>query len=133
MSWLRPRLSIVLLVLVSMHYAYEPLAEMVGWTSRAWFYVFQGLTGAVLFGVVGVLARGWVPLGLCVVGCLEQCLVAGCRLAQFPFPPPAVGPTEGICKAQGINTDLLGLAALLWFAIILVFKDRKNEPTDPQP
>lgn len=117
-------LDALLLVLVSLHYAYEPLVALVGWTTRAWFYVFQGFTGAVLFLLVALVVRRGIPLGIALWGAVEQGLVTGCRLVQFPGPPPPVGEGEGICAAHGLNTYMIGLFVVAAFAFILARRQR---------
>ena len=109
---------LLLLATGALHYGIDPLAATYADPAaarRALFYVGQGLHGALLPGVLMVLALQLrrlyaVPLVLvCVWAIAEQALVAGCRLARGIEQVPDLPLWAGMCTSvTGQPTYLLG-------------------------
>lgn len=120
-------LALALLCLVgAVHYGVDPLAKTYadpGQASRALFYVAQGLKGALLFGLIAIIAPRKItaiPLYLaCLWGFSEDMLVAGCRLARGIEKPVVVEFWRGVCQLDlaywiGPVISAIAAGALLW-------------------
>lgn len=126
-------LEAMLLALAIGHYAYAPVADVLGVLQTRVFYVFQGALGGGFFVLAGLklqqrrtwpraarLAAGLVALW----GLAEQTMVVTCgcaRLWDVSFRAP---PGQGLCGGQWYG---VGLAVVAWLAVV-VWTARKAEP-----
>jgi len=122
------RLAAILLVLVaSVHYGYEPLAlyyEDQAGAARAIFYALRGIEGAALFLVVGLLARKPLVFAVCMWGAFEESQTAVCRLARGIGEVPKYEAFEGLC---GNPMYTIGLMIAAGLAIHLLDNNRKKK------
>ncbi len=108
----------ILLLLLLGHYADKFLAASFGGTPMRWFYVLQGFSGMLLFALVALAVRHWIPRAMAVWGAVEQSMVGSCGLARLHLPPPFLKPNEGICDTLGLHVYMPGLLILFAFAVL---------------
>jgi uncharacterized protein (TIGR03382 family) len=117
--------ALLLLVLV-VHFRYHDLAawlypERAEYASRALFYVLRGVSGALVFAALMLLAPPAILLRIaCAVGMFAEGATAFCR-ASYPLdhPIPAGANAGGLCDAatrEPVTAMLAGGVAvsLLW-------------------
>lgn len=120
-------MSVLLLVLDALQYAYAPVATALGSTAPRVFYVFEGVTAMVLFLVVALACRGWIYRGLALLGAADHSLVSGCGSLDLFTPTAALGPLQGLCDRHGVHAYRIGVVVLAWFAFMLAFKMYKEK------
>lgn len=92
----------LLLIIVVMHYAGDPIASSYGdkapAAAKAWDYVLRGLGGAAVLLLCGLLARRPLVWPFVLWGMVEDLERAGCRLAHpMTAPPPGSELFAGLC------------------------------------
>ncbi len=116
----------LLLLVVVTHFRYHDLAawlytERAEYASRALFYVARGVSGALVFAALMLLAPPAILLRIaCAVGMFAEGATAFCR-ASYPLdqPIPAGANAGGLCDAatrEPVTAMLAGGVAvsLLW-------------------
>ena len=121
--------ALLLLVITGTHYFYDLLAPAYanpGQAARIIFYVARGLEGAVLFGLVWLLARGALLGVVCLWGFLEEAQTSVCQMANG-FVTIDYKPFTGLCGAQ---MYWIGVIAAGWLAAEWLdkYRETKREP-----
>jgi hypothetical protein len=120
------RLAALLLILIAAtHDGYEPLAQFYedpDRAARALFYIFRGMEGAILFMLVGLLARQRLVWLVCAWGFYEEGSTAVCRLSAGVVKPVEHHQFEGICGNGWYMAGVLVAAGLA-----LMIHDNKDK------
>jgi hypothetical protein len=119
--------SLLLLAVAVTHYGVDPLCALVpglAHAAKGLFYVFRGIEGAILFGIIGVIRPILWPV--CAWGLVEEGETAVCRFAAGPLGmSPTVTPWAGLCsEATHLPIYMLGIVYLA----ILATRKAENEP-----
>ena len=114
--------SLLLLMVVVTHYAYEPIAEFYSTqqSARAVFYVLRGIEGTLLYCIVWALTP-YKPLhirfavsAVCAWGALEEAQTAVCRIAVGIDNHPDTKQYHGLCDmVTGVPIYMLTLLVVL--------------------
>lgn len=103
--------ALLLMIVAATHYGYEPLAllyEDREFAARSIFYAARGIEGVALFGLVWVLARGYLVGLVCAWGAIEEGQTAACRVASGLDHHVTVNAWAGLCGAD-----------FYWFGLIV--------------
>ena len=107
--------ALLLFIVAATHYGYEPLAllyEDREFAARAIFYAARGLEGVALFGLVWILARGYLVGIVCAWGAIEEGQTAECRVASGIGKPVEAAPFSGLCGSGMYWLGILAAALL---------------------
>jgi hypothetical protein len=110
--------SLLLVLVVTTHYAYAPLSEFYGnpqAASKAIFYILRGVEGFILYAVVWSLSRGGIAVALaCGWGMLESAQTSICRMAIGIERTATASPYSGLCDVvTGLPVYALTMVAAL--------------------
>lgn len=119
----------LLLLVAAVHFGYEPLAH---WmypnaptaAAKAIFYIFRGVEGFVLWGMVFHLGRKSLLFGVaCAWGAFESAQTSMCRLAAPIAGNPPVAPAfGGLCDLVS-GLPVVGLTAVLVLVALSIVQE----------
>lgn len=121
---------LLLLCWVAADYGYDWAAQYLGSTGARWHYVLTAWKSCVALCLVALAVRHWLPAGVALGAAADESLKWSCggfRLwdAREWFAKPG----EGICDALGVHVYMVGLGAVAFFAVVLLFGATENEPS----
>lgn len=126
------QLAVLLAVLTgATHYGYMPLADER--EQQLAFYVMQGVSGAGLLLVILVAIIAWgrpsawrsAAAGACVLGIVEQSMVAVCGVASY-LRPVTPARWQGLCGAH-IDVTLAGvMLGVMVAALVAIIAPRSG-------
>lgn len=118
--------ALLLFIVAATHYACEPLAfafEDRAFAARSLFYAARGLEGVALFGLIWILARGYLVGLVCAWGAIEEGQTAVCRMVAGIGRPVEAPAFSGLC---GVDMYWLGVIAAAVLAVVMLDKWRQQ-------
>jgi hypothetical protein len=111
--------ALLLAVIAIVNYGYDPLAQAYENPARAaksLYYIFRGFEGAILFVLVGLLARSRLVWLVCLWGAFEEGQSGVCQLAIGVLNRRVYEPFQGIC---GNGWYMGGIVIAAWLALLI--------------